>query len=82
VVHDSSGTEFGPKLNALNRVRPSKKKVKFYFLFLIDDVAFEEFDRNPNFVPDYILHDVVARETKEIVVLVGCISYVMKFYIV
>jgi hypothetical protein len=30
-------------------------------LCFIDDVAFAEFDRNPNFVPDYILPDVVAR---------------------
>jgi hypothetical protein len=47
----------------LNRVRPSKK-IKFYFLFLIgfiDNVAFAEYDRNPNFVPNYILPDVVAR---------------------
>ena len=27
----------------------------------IDDVAFTEFNRNLNFIPDYILHDVVAR---------------------
>jgi len=27
----------------------------------LDDVAFTEFDRNPNFVPDDILFDVVAR---------------------
>jgi hypothetical protein len=27
---------------------------------LLDDVAFAEFDRNPNFVPDDILPDVVA----------------------
>jgi hypothetical protein len=27
---------------------------------LLDDVTFVEFDRNPNFVPDYILPDVVA----------------------
>jgi hypothetical protein len=27
----------------------------------LDDVAFAEFDRNPNFVPDDILSDVVAR---------------------
>ena len=26
-----------------------------------DDVAFAEFDRNPNFVPDDILPDVVTR---------------------
>jgi hypothetical protein len=26
----------------------------------LDDVAFAEFDRNPNFVPDDILPDVVA----------------------
>jgi hypothetical protein len=30
-------------------------------LGFIDDVAFAEFDHNPNFIPDYILHDVVAR---------------------
>ena len=28
---------------------------------LIDDVVFVEFDRNPNFILDYILCDVVAR---------------------
>jgi len=28
---------------------------------LLDDVAFAEFNRNPNFVPDDILPDVVAR---------------------
>jgi hypothetical protein len=27
---------------------------------IVDDVAFAEFDRNSNFVPDYILPDVVA----------------------
>jgi hypothetical protein len=54
------------------------KKIKFYFLFLIDDIAFVEFDRNPNFVLDYILPYVVARETNETVVLVGYISYVME----
>jgi hypothetical protein len=27
---------------------------------LLDDVAFAEFDRNPNFIPDYILPDIVA----------------------
>jgi hypothetical protein len=27
----------------------------------LDDVAFTKFDRNPNFVPDDILFDVVAR---------------------
>jgi hypothetical protein len=26
-----------------------------------DDVAFAEFDRNPNFIPDDILPDIVAR---------------------
>jgi hypothetical protein len=26
-----------------------------------DDVAFVEFDRNPNFIPNYILPDIVAR---------------------
>jgi len=28
---------------------------------LLDDVAFTEFDRNSNFVPDDILPDIVAR---------------------
>ena len=28
---------------------------------MFDDVAFAEFDHNPNFVPDYILPDIVAR---------------------
>jgi hypothetical protein len=28
---------------------------------LLDDIAFAEFDRNPNFVPDYILLDIVVR---------------------
>jgi hypothetical protein len=28
---------------------------------LLDDVAFAEFDRNPNFIPDDILYNVVAR---------------------
>ena len=28
---------------------------------MLDDVAFAKFDRNPNFVPDDILPDVVAR---------------------
>jgi hypothetical protein len=27
----------------------------------LDDVTFAEFDRNPNFVPDDILPDIVAR---------------------
>jgi hypothetical protein len=46
---------------------------------LLNDIAFAEFDRNPNFVPDYILPDVVVcLETKKTVVLVGCISYVME----
>jgi hypothetical protein len=27
----------------------------------LDDIAFAEFDRNPNFIPDDILPDVVAR---------------------
>jgi hypothetical protein len=27
---------------------------------MLDDVVFAEFDRNPNFDPDYILPDVVA----------------------
>jgi hypothetical protein len=45
----------------------------------INDVAFAEFDSNPNFVPDYILPDVVALlRTRKIVVLVGCSSYVME----
>jgi hypothetical protein len=30
-------------------------------LCFIDEVAFAQFDRNLNFVPDYILPDVVAR---------------------
>ena len=64
-----------------DRVRPNKK-IKLIFLFLIvfiNDVAFAEFDSNPNFVPDYILPDVVALlRTRKIVVLVGCSSYVMK----
>ena len=54
------------------------KKLNFIFLFLIDDVTFAEFDRNPNFIPDYILPDVVAQETKETIFLVGCISYVVE----
>jgi hypothetical protein len=64
-----------------DRVRPNKK-IKLNFLFLIvfiNDVAFAEFDRNPNFVPDYILPDVVALlRTRKIIVFVGCSSYVMK----
>jgi len=28
-----------------------------------DDVAYAEFDRNPNFIPDDILPDVVAHST-------------------
>ena len=28
---------------------------------MLDDVAFAEFDRNPNFVPDDILPDIVVR---------------------
>jgi hypothetical protein len=64
-----------------DRARPNKK-IKLNFLFLIvfiNDVAFAEFDRNPNFVPDYILPDVVAfLRTRKTVVLVGCSSYVME----
>jgi hypothetical protein len=30
-------------------------------LCFIDDAAFAEFDRNPNFVPDYVLPDIVTR---------------------
>jgi hypothetical protein len=46
---------------------------------LLDDVTFAEFDLNPNFVPDYILLDVVTHlRNKKTVVLVGCISYVME----
>jgi hypothetical protein len=30
-------------------------------LCFIDDVTFAEFDHNPNFVPDYILPDIVTR---------------------
>ena len=45
-----------------DRVRPNKKiKLNFLFLILfIIDVTFAEFDRNFNFVPDYILPYVVA----------------------
>jgi hypothetical protein len=44
-----------------------------------DDVSFAEFDCNPNFIPDDILLDVVARSgNHETVVLVGWISYVME----
>jgi hypothetical protein len=48
-----------------------------------DDVTFAEFDRNPNFISDDILLDVVTRsrsheEAMETVVLVGWILYVMK----
>jgi hypothetical protein len=27
---------------------------------LLGDVVFAEFDRNSNFVPNYILHDIIA----------------------
>jgi len=39
----------------------------------LDDVAFAEFDRNPNFVLDDILPDVVARlrNHRKYIVLVG-----------
>ena len=64
-----------------DRVRPNKK-IKLNFLFLIvfiNDVAFAEFNSNPNFVHDYILPDVVALlRTRKIAVLVGCSSYVME----
>jgi hypothetical protein len=51
-----------------------------------DNVAFAEFDSNPNFVPDDILPNMMifylmllhAQEAMETVVLVGWISYVMK----
>ena len=36
----------GPKLNALNRVRPSKK-INFYFF---NCVLFEKLEGNPNFI--------------------------------
>jgi len=39
---------------------------------LHDGVTFTEFDRNPNFVPDDILPDFVARsKNHETVVLIG-----------
>jgi hypothetical protein len=48
-----------------------------------DDVAFAEFDRNPNFISDDILPDVVhAQEAMKTVVLVGWISYVMELQII
>jgi len=40
-----------------------------------DDVTFTEFDRNPNFVPDNILPDVVARLRS----YGNCSSYWMDF---
>ena len=45
-----------------------------------DDVAFTEFDRNLNFIPDYILPDVVAclRNKKKTIVLVRFISYLIE----
>jgi hypothetical protein len=43
-------------------------------LCFIDDVAFAEFDRNLNSVPDYILPDVVVRlKNQENYSIVGCI---------
>jgi hypothetical protein len=52
-----------------------------------DDVIFAEFDRNPNFISDDILPDVVTRsrsheEAMETVFLVGWILYVMELQIV
>jgi hypothetical protein len=48
-----------------------------------DDVTFAEFDRNPNFISDDILPDVVhAQEAMKTVVLVGWISYVMELQII
>jgi len=48
-----------------------------------DDVAFAEFDRNPNFISDDILPDVVhTQEAMKTVVLVGWISYVMELQII
>jgi hypothetical protein len=55
-----------------------------------NDVAFAEFDRNPNFVPDDILPDIMifhlmllhAQKAMETVVLIGWISYLMKMQIV
>jgi hypothetical protein len=40
-----------------------------------DDVVFAEFDRNPNFVSDNILHDVVARSGSH----VNCSPWQMDF---
>jgi hypothetical protein len=46
--------------NALNQVRPNKIKKNIFRWRSLDDAVFTEFDRNFNFVPDYILPDVVA----------------------
>jgi type IV secretory pathway ATPase VirB11/archaellum biosynthesis ATPase len=49
----------------------------------LDDITFAEFDRNPNFISDDILPDVVhAQEAMKTVVLVGWISYVMELQII
>jgi hypothetical protein len=55
-----------------------------------DDVACAEFDCNPNFFPNDILHDVMisylmlvhVQEAMETVVLVGWISYMIELQIV
>jgi hypothetical protein len=45
-LHCSGQSGSGPKLNALNRVRPSKK-INFYFF---NCVLFEKLEGNPNFI--------------------------------
>jgi hypothetical protein len=46
----------------------------------LDDVAFAEFDRNLNFIPDDILPDVVARlkKSRKLLSLSDEFSYVME----
>jgi hypothetical protein len=47
-----------------------------------DDVAFAEFDRNPNFVLMIFYLMLHAQEAMKTVVLVGWISYLMKLQVV
>ena len=48
-----------------------------------DDVAFIKFDHNLNFIPDNILFDIVTfQEAMKTIILVVCISYLMKLQIV
>jgi hypothetical protein len=48
-----------------------------------DDVAFTEYDRNPNFLPMiFYLILLHAQETIKTLVLVGWISYMMELHIV